>query len=489
MSKREKRGQEAFEGPIVVWIRDDLRLDDNPPLAHAAETGRPVVPLFVLDEESTGVRSLGGAHRWWLHHSLESFASSLRGIGSELTLRRGKAEDHVLDIIEATGATTLFFNRRYDPASRKIDDAVEKALGEDVSVERFTGNILHEPEAVQTKSGGYYKVYTPFWKNVSETGFRDPMDPPKGLKQPDAFPKSEKLKDWDLLPTKPDWSGGLRDLWTPGETAAQERLEHFCDELLEGYEAGRERPCADETSRLSPRLRWGEISPFRAWHTANAYASRRKTIPDAAIRTFRRELVWRDFNYHLLYHFGRLEADNFNDRFDNFSWRTSAADLKTWTKGLTGYPIVDAGMRQLWQTGWMHNRVRMIVGSFLTKDLLIDWRDGESWFWDTLVDGDIASNTSQWQWVAGSGADAQPFFRIFNPITQSEKFDPKGDYIRTYVPELRDMPAKAIHAPWEAGKDILAKAGVRLGVTYPKPIVDHGEARQRALEAYQAVKG
>lgn len=483
-----KRADTA-EGPIVVWLRDDLRLDDNPALAHAAETGRPVVPLYVLDEESKGVRGLGGAHKWWLHHSLEAFTSALRGKGSALTLRRGKAKDAVLDVVEAVGATALFVNRRYDPASRKVDDAVEEALGGDVAVERFTANILHDPDEVETKTGGYYKVYTPFWKNVSSSGMRDPIDPPKGLKQPDSFPKSDKLDDWDLLPTKPDWSGGIADFWTPGEAAARERLEHFCDELLSSYHEGRERPFADETSRLSPHLRWGEISPYRAWHMASAYASRRKTVPEKAIRTFHQELVWRDFNYHLLYHFGRLESDNFNARFDDFPWRSSNKDLTAWQKGLTGYPIVDAGMRQLWQTGWMHNRVRMIVGSFLTKDLLIDWRKGESWFWDTLVDGDIASNTSQWQWIGGSGADAQPYFRIFNPITQSERFDPDGDYIRSFVPELKDLPAKAIHAPWEAGAEILEKAGVTLGETYPKPMVDHGEARQRALDAYGKVKG
>ncbi|MEX6506717.1 deoxyribodipyrimidine photo-lyase [Jiella sp. M17.18] len=477
-------------GPIVVWLRDDLRLDDNPALAHAAETGRPVVPLVVLDEESDGVRPLGGAHQWWLHHSLDAFGRSLRGIGSQLTLRRGAAKGAVLDVVEAVGATALFMNRRYDPASRAVDDAVAEAFGEEVAVERFTANILHAPEAVKTTTVGWYKVYTPFRKKLQERGEpRDPIDPPAGLKQPGAFPKSDRLEDWDLLPTKPDWSAGIAEFWAVGETAAQERFEHFCDELLEDYHHGRERPRDDATSRMSPHLRWGEISPYRLWHTASAFAGRRKTIPDEAIRTFRQELIWRDFNYHLLYHFGALASEDFNDRFKRFGWRSAKADLQAWQKGLTGYPIVDAGMRQLWECGWMHNRVRMIVGSFLTKDLLIDWREGERWFWDTLVDGDIASNTAQWQWIGGTGADAQPFFRIFNPITQSEKFDRNGDYIRRFVPELKDLPAKAIHAPWEADAATLEDAGVTLGETYPKPIVDHGRGRQRALDAYGAVKG
>ncbi|MBO0661918.1 DNA photolyase family protein [Jiella sp. MQZ9-1] len=485
MAKSERK----TDGPIVVWLRDDLRLDDNPALAHAAETGRPVVPLYILDEESQGLRALGAAHKWWLHHSLEHFARSLRGKGTQLTLRRGKAKDHVLDVIEAVGATALFVNRRYEESARKIDNAIEKALRADVAVESFTANILHEPESVTTQSGGYYKVYTPFWKKVSQTEPRDPIDPPTGFSQPGTFPASDTLDDWDLLPTKPDWSGGIAKFWTPGEKAAQERLSHFCDALLEDYHNGRERPFADDTSRLSPYLRWGEISPYRAYHTASTYAGRRKTIPDEAIRTYKQELVWRDFNYHLLYHFGALGSDNFNDRFDGFSWKQSPKDLKAWQKGMTGYPIVDAGMRQLWQTGWMHNRVRMIVGSFLTKDLLIDWRRGEAWFWDTLVDGDIASNTAQWQWIGGSGADAQPFFRIFNPITQSERFDPDGRYIRQFVPELETLPNTAIHAPWEAGETVLKQAGIALGEDYPKPIVDHGDARSRALAAYEAIKG
>lgn len=479
----------AHGGPIVVWLRDDLRLDDNPALATAADTGRPVVPLYVLDETSEDIRALGGAHQWWLHHSLDAFARSLHGKGSALTLRRGAAKDEILAIIAAVGATALYFNRRYDPAGRGVDDRIAEALGEAFDVRRFTANILHEPDEVQTTTGGYYKVYTPFWKKLSASEPRDPIDAPAGFKQPEDFPRSDNLADWALLPTKPDWSGDIAEAWTPGEKAALERLETFCDDDVAGYHEARDNPSADRTSGLSPHLRWGEISPYRIWHTAQTYASRRQSIPDDAIRTFKKELVWRDFNAHLLHHCDNLATTNINKRFDAFPWRRSDADLRAWQRGLTGYPIVDAGMRQLWQTGWMHNRVRMIVGSFLTKDLLLDWRDGERWFWNTLVDGDAASNPAQWQWVAGSGADAQPFFRVFNPVTQSEKFDPNGTYIRRFVPELAELPDKAIHAPWNATAETLAKAGIKLGETYPSPIVDHKAARERALAAYSEIRG
>ncbi|TPW25925.1 cryptochrome/photolyase family protein [Pararhizobium mangrovi] len=488
MSKGQD-GEIGGEGPIVVWLRNDLRLDDNPPLAAAAETGRPVVPLVVFDEESKDVRQLGGAHKWWFHHSLESLATSFRGKGSQLTLRRGEGAKIVPEVMEEVGADALVFNRRYDEGSRAVDDAVVEALGDDVAVTRYAGNLLHNPDEVETNSGGYYKVYTPFMKTVMKQKRRAPVDAPSGFKQPDSFPKSDKLEDWDLLPTKPDWSGGIRDFWTVGEKAAHDRFADFCDECLGGYDAGRDKPDKDATSRMSPHLRWGEISPIRLWHTANAYAERRKTIPSGDLESFLQELVWRDFNYNLLYNFGPMATKDFNSRFDDFPWKSSKKSLEAWQAGKTGYPIVDAGMRQLWETGWMHNRIRMVVGSFLTKDLLIDWREGERWFWDTLVDGDIASNTAQWQWIGGTGADAQPFFRIFNPITQSERFDKNGDYIRRFVPELKDLPTKVLHAPWDADEETLEKAGVKLGETYPKPIIDHKKARDRALGAYDEVKG
>lgn len=480
-----KNGEDR--SPVVVWLRDDLRLDDNPALAHAAETGRPVVPLVVLEEDGGG-RPLGGAHRWWLHHSLRSLDASLTSIGSGLVLRRGAPETVVPDIVREIGAGALFMNRRYHRPADAADAAITSAL-EEVEVESFQAHILHDPDGVRTKTGGFYKVYTPFMKSLRAAGEpRDPMDAPKSLKAPKGgLPRSDKLAGWKLLPTKPDWSGGMRETWTPGEANAHERFEHFCDSILAGYDESRELPAEDGTTRMSPHLRFGEISPYRLWHRAEEEA-RGSRIPGKAIETFRRELIWRDFNYHVLHHVGAIDRENINKRFEGFDWQGTKAELKAWQHGRTGYPIVDAAMRQLWQTGWMHNRMRMVVGSFLTKDLLIDWREGEQWFWDTLVDGDIASNTAQWQWIAGSGADAQPFFRIFNPITQGQKFDPTGAYIGRYLPELAKLSDKDIHTPWLAGAASLKKAGIRLGETYPEPIVDHGKARERALAVYRATR-
>ncbi|MBB3949808.1 cryptochrome/photolyase family protein [Aureimonas jatrophae] len=488
MISDDGEAKDEGDGPIIVWLRNDLRLDDNPALFHAAETGRPVVPVVIHDEEGEHLRRLGGAHRWWLHRSLEALAPRLQTLGSPLILRRGQSAEVLVRLAQEVKATSLYINRRLEPPAVAQDDAVEKVLP-NLSIARFVANFLHDPTAILTGSGTFYKVFKPFREKV-EGGApaREPWDPPKKLKAPDRSPKSDELASWKLLPQTVDWAEGFGEHWKPGEEGALERLEEFCDRYLQDYKAGRDRPSEDASSRLSPHLRWGEVSPFRVLHTATKYAKRRASIPQTELANFRSELLWRDFNYHVLFHVPDLPSENLNPKFDKMRWRKSKPELKAWQRGKTGYPIIDAGMRQLWTTGWLHNRLRMIVASFLTRDLLIDWRDGEAWFWDTLVDGDIANNTAQWQWIAGTGADAQPFFRIFNPVTQSEKFDPKGGYIRRYVPELAKLPNDALHAPWLASDTVLARAGVELGKTYPKPIVDHGEARARALKAYEVVK-
>ena len=469
---------------VIVWFRKDLRLSDNLALLAAVEHGGPVIPVYVR-EESSG--PLGGAQEWWLHHSLAALSSSLEKASSRLVLTSGDAERILRDLISETGADTVLWNRRYDPTGMATDKALKQKLRDDgLTVRSFSGQLLHEPSRLQTKSGGPYRVYTPFWRAL-EGGEEPhaPVDAPKSLKAPELWPKSEKLPDWKLLPTRPDWAKDFSDIWTPGENGALEKLDDFIDGALKGYEEGRDFPAEPATSLLSPHLAAGEISPAAVWHATKGLS---RHIPSNDIIRFRKEIVWREFCYHLLFHFPELDEKNWNGSFDAFPWRDDETSFKAWTRGMTGYPIVDAGMRQLWQHGIMHNRVRMIVASFLIKHLLIDWRKGEKWFRDTLVDADPASNAANWQWVAGSGADASPFFRIFNPILQGEKFDGDGEYVRRFVPELEKLERKYIHKPFEASKEVLKKAGVELGKTYPLPIVDHGKARERALAAYAAVK-
>lgn len=470
--------------PVIVWFRKDLRLADNLALLAAVEHGGPVIPLYIR-EASCG--PLGGAQEWWLHHSLASLSAALEKCGSRLLLRSGNAEETLRRLIAETGADAVLWNRRYEPTGMATDKALKEALGNDgLTVRSFAGHLLHEPSRVQTKSGGPYRVYTPFWRAL-EGGEEPhaPADAPQSLKAPETWPKSEKLEDWKLLPVKPDWARDFSEIWTPGENAAREKLDDFIDGALKGYEEGRDFPAKDATSFLAPHLALGEISPAAVWHATKGLS---RDIASNDISRFRKELVWREFCYHLLFHFPALDEKNWNDSFYAFGWRDDDTSFNAWTRGMTGYPIVDAGMRQLWKHGTMHNRVRMIVASFLIKHLLIDWRKGEKWFRDTLVDADPASNAANWQWVAGSGADASPFFRIFNPILQGEKFDAEGDYVRRFVPELEKLERKYIHKPFEAPKEVLKKAGIELGKTYPLPIVDHGKARERALAAYAAVK-
>ena len=470
--------------PVIVLFRHDLRVADNRALVAAASLERPVVAAFVFDEVSDGVRPIGGARRWWLHHSIERLAESLKALGVPLVLRTGRMAKAVAALAEDVGADTVFWNRRYDAPSIEADSEMKTTLREQgIAAESFDGPLLHEPWRLTPAAGGFYRVYTPFWRALSaEPEPRDPLPAPPSLRPFLGDVVSERLEDWRLLPTAPDWAGGLREAWTPGESGAHERLDEFLDGGIGGYAERRDLPGDLTTSRLSPHLAHGEITPFQIWHALG-----RRTDADA--EKFRKELAWREFSWHLLFHTPDLANTNFNRTFDEFPWRADASGLGAWQRGRTGYPIVDAGMRELWQTGWMHNRVRMVCASFLIKHLMIDWREGERWFWDTLVDADPANNPASWQWVAGSGADAAPYFRIFNPVLQGEKFDADGTYVDRFVPELARMPRKFIHRPWEAEKKQLRAAGVKLGDDFPVPLVDHQRARDRALAAFKSLRG
>ncbi len=476
-------------GPVIVWLRQDLRIADHPALSAAAETGRSVLPVYVLDDATPGAWRMGGASRWWLHSSLAALAGRLKGLGSRLILRRGRTIDVLEQLAKETGASAIYVTRGYEPWA-VADEVALKAFGDrnGIEVRRFSGALLFEPEAIRTKDGGPFRVFTPFWKACLAAGEPGRSLPtPSKLKAPAAWPASDGLDTWGLLPQKPDWAGGLRQTWTPGEAGASARLRDFIDGSLGDYAISRDRPDLPGTSMLSPHLHFGEISPRQCWHSV-------RMAEGAGARgaaSYLRELGWREFSTHLLFQFPAITDAPFRPEFASFPWtggREAKAALAAWQRGQTGYPIVDAGMRQLWHTGWMHNRVRMIVASLLTKHLRIHWHEGARWFWDTLVDADLANNSASWQWVAGSGADAAPYFRIFNPVLQGQKFDPDGAYVRHWVPELARMPAAHIHMPWEAPVSVLAAAGLDLGRTYPQPIVDHGKARVAALAAYEDVK-
>ncbi len=476
------------ENPVIVWFRQDLRLADNPALAAAVVSGRPILPLYILDEDSPDMRQLGGASRWWLHHSLDSLSSDLRDRGLQLVLRRGAAAVELARLIDEVNAVEVVWNRCYEPGSIARDTAVKAMLREaGVEAESFNGSLLIEPWEIETGQGGPYKVFTPYWRRLREL-----YQAPDIADVPDRLPAARsvaagEIADWALLPSRSDWAGGLRESWRVGERAALDRMTEFLDEAVADYPNDRDRPDRPGTSRLSPHLHFGEISPHRVWRAAAPYLDRSGGIA-AGAEALLRELAWRDFNHHLLFHFPGIATSNWREFFDRFPWRDDPDGLAVWQRGETGYPLVDAGIRELWYTGFMHNRVRMIVASFLIKDLMIDWRAGEAWFWDTLVDADLANNACNWQWVAGSGADASPFFRIFNPITQGEKFDPSGNYVRRWVPELADLPDKWVHKPWMAPGQVLDVAGVVLGESYPKPMVDHAAARNRALDAYKSIR-
>ncbi len=454
--------------PAILWLRQDLRLFDQAALLAAAQRG-PIIPLYVLDDESPGEWRIGGAQRWWLHHSLAALDGALRAKGSRLILRRGREAEVVAQLTTEAGATTVHAIRHYEPwwveAEHDLSDRLDLVLHD--------GNQLAPPDSVRTGSGGFFKIYTPFWRALS--AMLPPARPapaPRTISSPSDWPKSESLKDWDLLPTRPDWATQFGDIWTPGEAGAQEALEDFADKARD-YRDHRNLPSEPGTAQLSPHLHHGEISPATIWHRLHGSG--------AGVETFRSELGWRDFATGVIARNPDYATGNGRDKFDSFPWRTGKqadADLKAWQQGRTGYPIVDAGMRQLWAIGWMHNRVRMITASFLIKHLLIDWREGERWFWDTLVDADYGNNAVNWQWTAGTGIDSNMFGRIMAPLLQSEKFD-AGGYIRRWVPELAHLSDLHIHDPHEYGA---------APSSYPEKRIGHREARERALAAARTIR-
>jgi len=465
--------------PLIIWLRRDLRLADNPALDAGVKSGRPLILLYIQETDLT--RGEGGAKNVWLHHSLLSLSKDITARGGQLILRKGAAQTVLNDLIKETGASGVYWNRRYTENGRDIDGAIKSDLkSRALDVQSFNANLLTEPWEVQTKTGGFYKVFTPYWRAVRA-----------GLSVAEALPVPEVLRtykttsldldDLNLRPKHLNWDDQIMQGWQAGEAGAKARLDSFLSGPVTDYGEQRNIPANESgTSRLSPHLAHGEISPRQIWHAAQESGK--------DIDKFLSEIGWREFSYVLMYHVPKLASENFKPAFDAFEWNVDPEALERWKRGQTGYPFVDAGMRELWQTGWQHNRVRMVCASFLIKHLLQDWRLGEAWYWDTLLEADPASNAASWQWVAGSGADASPYFRIFNPFSQGEKFDSDGDYVRKYVPELAKMPKKYIHRPWDAPKNILDYAGVKLGETYPKPIVDHKFARERALAAYKATR-
>ena len=445
-----------------------------------------MICLYVFDEtsRSPGARPIGGAARWWLAQSLRSLQNSLAAHGVPLLLRKGPAAAIVAEVVRASAASDVFWDTIAQAPHQAIERDVASALHDlGVTVHSFAGDLLAVPEQVRTKEGRGMRVFMPFWRRIQAMGAPpDPLPAPRHLR-PGSGLRSDTVESLKLEPARPDWAGGLRATWTTGESTARKRLKHFLKDTLAGYTEDRDRPDRDGTSGLSPHLRFGEISPRQVWHAAHFAVAERHTLAGDADK-FLSELGWREFCRHLLFDVPDLDTRNLQSSFDSFPWQHDEAALKAWQRGQTGYPVVDAGMRQLWHTGVMHNRVRMVVASFLVKHLLIDWREGEKWFWDTLVDADAGSNPANWQWVAGCGADAAPYFRVFNPVLQGEKFDPDGEYVKRWVPELAQLPKKFIHQPWEATPLELASAGVTLGKTYPHPIVDRRKGRERALKAY-----
>lgn len=479
--------------PLVVWFRDDLRLADHPALEHARRSGLPLICVYVLQPAQEGMRGLGGAASWWLHGALQALDQDLRACGGELLLLAGSAPDVLGQLASQVDAAGLVWNRRYGQAERAMDAGIKQRFrAEGRLASSHAGSVLHEPWTLRPDGATPYQVFSAYWRACLRAGEPPlPLPAPADLRfaslQGLSLASRRSLAELDLLPRTPDWAGGLRAHWVPGEAAAWRQLQQFVEEGLRGYAEGRDFPGQAHCSRLSPYLRFGHLSPRQIWHAMSAAALQHR-LPGQDLDKFLAELGWRDFCQYLHYHHAALESRPLQPSFEAMPWRHDPAALKAWQRGQTGYPLVDAGMRELWTTGWMHNRVRMVVASFLVKHLLLDWRDGEAWFWDTLVDADPASNPASWQWVAGCGMDAAPYFRIFNPILQGQKFDAQGAYVRHWLPELAKLPDRALQQPWTASSAQTRAAGVRLGIDYPEPVVEHAMARERALQAYAQMR-
>lgn len=465
---------------VIHWFRQDLRLKDNPSLSYAAK-GKKILPIYILDEKNSCDYKMGEASKWWLHYSLKSLNESLHG---NLMFYKGDPEEILTGIIKRKNIKGIYWNRCYEPWRTERDKKIkEKFLNCDVEVKSFNGSLLWEPWNIKKEDGSPYKVFTPFYKKgcLNYEYPRKPMDAPSNVEYISDSEESINIKDLDLLPYV-NWGKKLETHWEIGESGAISRVQEFIKEGVENYKEGRNIPSKPYVSRISPYLHFGEISPNQLWHKIRSVGD------DKNIEHFCSELGWREFSYSQLYYNPTLPNENLQKKFDNFPWSNDSSSLEAWQKGKTGIPMVDAGMRELWKTGYMHNRVRMIVGSFLVKNLRLHWHNGERWFWNTLVDADLANNSASWQWIAGCGADAAPYFRVFNPVTQGQKFDPDGDYVRKFIPEIASLPNKYLFSPWEAPENLLKDSSVILGDTYPKPIVDLKLSREKALESFKSLK-
>ena len=475
----------------LVWFRQDLSLNDHPALQAALADNQPVIFIYIHDTTMPAQQSWGVASRWWLHQSLCRLAADIRSRGNELLIVRGDPAIILQELITLYQVRKIYWHRCYDAHRMASDTQLKKQFRQQgCYVESFNGSLLIEPWEIKTKNGEPYQVFTPYWRNalalITPISYSLKKAPARLPPLPHNFRTLLSIDDLSFLPKNPYWANGFDNNWQPGEKQAWQKLHHFLAEKIFDYKIKRDYPALSHTSQLSPYLHWGEIAPWRVWVCCEEVLAHTPSLSINDKMHFQSELGWREFSHYLLYYHPQLPEKNFRSAFDRFPWRDNAAALQCWQEGKTGYPLVDAGMRQLWHIGWMHNRVRMVVASFLVKHLLLDWRLGANWFWDTLVDADIANNSASWQWVAGSGADAAPYFRIFNPVLQSEKFDPDGDYIKSWVPELAQLNAKQIHAPWRVDTQLLKEAGIVLNKNYPSPIVNHEIARREALEAYKS---